>query len=271
VTETIANLRGYMETTQHRPNNRESNWDDVVNSISKPHLTVVGHPGEMVDRSATEKHAPSAFDNLIEGLHRFLEIDPHGRRTAWLSHKIAVTMGIDHERTQTIAAAAATHDVGKLFIPEIIREKPGRLTSHESTIMRYHTALGRDLLTGMHKHPGREYDFEVQAAVALTHHERWDGSGYPLKLRGTEIPLEARIVSVADVFDALTATRSYKPAWPVRNAINLIREEREMQFDPACVDALCSLESDLIQNWGCQASDILARFPIPVLNFEGRN
>jgi HD-GYP domain-containing protein (c-di-GMP phosphodiesterase class II) len=233
------------------------------------HLRIVDPPVDVGGADRGESH-PSAFDDLLQGLHRFLEIDPHGRRTAWLSLRIALAMGIDPDRIHTVVAAAATHDVGKLFIPEIIREKPGRLTSHESIIMRYHTALGRDLLAGMHKQRGQGYDFEVQAAVALLHHERWDGSGYPLRLKGTEIPLEARIVSVADVFDALTAMRSYKPAWPVANAMQMIREEREIQFDPSCVDAFYSLKDDLIENWSARSVEIVQGTAVPMLEFDDK-
>jgi putative two-component system response regulator len=191
---------------------------------------------------------PSPVDSLLSKLRRWIGVDAHGDRTAWLTHRISLAMGIDPSQRVALVAAAATHDVGKRYVSARICEKPASLSIAERTIMRSHTRRGSELLAGMRRRHAEGIDLRVQASVALLHHERWDGNGYPFGLKGTHIPLEARIVSVADVFDALTAVRSYKPAWPVGRAIQFIRDEREKQFDPACVDAFLSLSGALENN-----------------------
>jgi putative two-component system response regulator len=200
--------------------------------------------------------AHSSFDDLLSSVYRFLDIDPHGRRTAWLAFKLAKVLGLDRERIGTVISAAATHDIGKLLVPALIREKRGKLSSREMVIMRHHTLLGRDLLEGMHKQRGDRADFAAQAEIALLHHERWDGCGYPFRLKREEIRLEARIVAVADTFDSLTAARGYKAAWPIATAIELIYSERTLQFDPTCVDAFALLEAELLGGWAKLSADI---------------
>ena len=124
------------------------------------------------------------------------------------------------------------HDVGKMGTPDHILLKPGRLTDDEMVIMRRHTEIGAAILGG-----STSPLLQTAATIALTHHEKFDGTGYPHGLRGEDIPLHGRIVAVADVFDALTSVRPYKPAWPVERAIATLRDGAGAHFDPACVDA----------------------------------
>jgi putative two-component system response regulator len=123
------------------------------------------------------------------------------------------------------------HDIGKIGIPDSILQKPGKLTQEEWAIMREHPVIGARII-GVHTvgllHMAHD--------IALTHHERWDGSGYPRGLQGEEIPVVGRIVAVADVFDALTTQRPYKKAWPLNEAIAYIREQRGKHFDPRLVE-----------------------------------
>jgi putative two-component system response regulator len=138
----------------------------------------------------------------------------------------------------SIEAAAPMHDVGKVAVPDRILFKPGRLTPDERNEMERHTEVGHDILSGS----GSSL-LELAATIALTHHERWDGSGYPHGLVGEEIPLAGRIAALADVFDALTSDRAYRRAFPVDDAVEMVRGGRGTEFDPQVVDAfLAALE-----------------------------
>jgi putative two-component system response regulator len=136
--------------------------------------------------------------------------------------------------------AAPLHVVGKIAIPDAILLKPGRLTPEEFEQMKTHTTLGAEMLER------RGFPLlEMAACVARTHHERWDGTGYPVGLAAEEIPLAGRILAVADVFDALTHARPYKEAWPVADAVAEIGAQRARQFEPAVVDAFLRVLPEL--------------------------
>jgi HD-GYP domain-containing protein (c-di-GMP phosphodiesterase class II) len=131
---------------------------------------------------------------------------------------------------ELIIAAARVHDIGKIGIPDRVLNKPGMLTAEERAIMETHPERGADLL--------RRYpDFAQGVEIVRHHHERWDGTGYPYRLKGTDIPLGARIVAVADSFDAMTSDRPYRPALPVRKAVEILRAGRGEQWDAVIVDA----------------------------------
>jgi len=148
---------------------------------------------------------------------------------------------------QQIINGSILHDIGKSAIPEGILYKPGTLAPYERTIIEMHPYIGVDILDKIN---GELHDelFEDEFAVAkniiLHHHERWDGNGYPMKLKQTEIPLEARIVSVVDVFDALTSKRPYKEKWTAKAAIELLIEQKNKQFDAEIVDVFVTLYED---------------------------
>ena len=129
--------------------------------------------------------------------------------------------------------AAPLHDIGKIAIPDSVLLKPGPLTEEETAVMRRHPRIGHELLSG-----SQNRFIQTGALIALRHHERYDGSGYPDGLVGEEIPLEARIVAVADVFDALISPRPYKQAWDIDAALGYLYAQRGRLFDPRCVDAL---------------------------------
>ncbi len=126
------------------------------------------------------------------------------------------------------------HDVGKAQVPDVILKKPGALTAEERTEIQKHTVWGHELLVD-------NQEFETACEVARSHHERWDGTGYPDGLTGEAIPIAARITAVADVYDALTSVRPYKSAWTAREAIDEIRRLRGAHFDPDVVDAFLQL------------------------------
>jgi len=132
------------------------------------------------------------------------------------------------------------HDIGKVAISDTILLKPGKLTDSEFETIKTHTEIGYDMLRGSHSEV-----VQVGALIARTHHERWDGAGYPQGLAHDAIPLEGRIAAVADVFDALTSDRVYRPAFPFRDAVRMLAAERESHFDPTLADAFVSALPDV--------------------------
>ena len=160
----------------------------------------------------------------------------HIRRVGALSALVAEAMELTGAQVELIGGAAPLHDVGKIGIPDGILLKPGKLQSEEFERMKTHSAIGADILAGSSVPVLR-----MAEEIALTHHERWDGTGYPYGLRAMEIPLSGRIVAVADVFDALTHERPYKEAWPVREAVEEIERQSERQFDPRVVEAFLAV------------------------------
>ena len=161
--------------------------------------------------------------------------DDTGRHTARVgatSALLARELGWSVEDADRLERAAVLHDVGKIGIPDGVLLKPGRLDAAELAVMRTHTTAGAAILAG-----SDHALLQVAEAIALTHHERWDGAGYPRGLAGATIPPAGRIVAVADVFDALTHARPYKAAWPVADAVAEIAWQAGRQFDPAVVAA----------------------------------
>lgn len=146
---------------------------------------------------------------------------------------IGLELGCEPNWCGQLRLAAELHDVGKVGIPDRILLKPGRLTEDEREVMKTHTEIGHRILSDSESEL-----LQTAATTALTHHERWDGTGYPRGLADHEIPIEGRIAAVADVFDALTSDRVYRPAFPVGMAVEMMEDERGRHFEPAILDAL---------------------------------
>ena len=155
----------------------------------------------------------------------------HVIRMSHYARVLGLAAGLSETAAEDLLHAAPMHDVGKIGIPDRILQKPGALDKDEWKIMQSHATIGADII-GEHPHGM----LALARNIALTHHEKWDGSGYPRGLAGEDIPLEGRIVAVADVFDALTSARPYKAAWPVEEAVQYLRQQRGQHFDPALVD-----------------------------------
>lgn len=170
------------------------------------------------------------------------ETGGHIQRMAYYSQLIAKQLGLTTAQQRLILEAAPMHDIGKIGIPDHILLKPGRLDSAEFETMKDHARLGYELLSRTTSEV-----LVTGAEIAHAHHEKWDGSGYPQGLRGEEIPLFARIVAVADVFDALTSDRVYKPAWPLEDAQKLLLDGRGQHFDARCVDAFLSAWDEVLR------------------------
>ena len=163
-------------------------------------------------------------------------------RMARYSALISERLGLPAGDVQNILYAAPMHDVGKIGIPDSILLKPGKLTAEEFEIMKSHTTIGAKILGN----PEAEI-LKIAEQAALSHHEKWNGKGYPQGLSGDEIPLFGRIAGLADVFDALTSRRPYKDPFPAEVAFEIIREERGKHFDPDLVDVFLENIDEVLQ------------------------
>ncbi|MBE0482180.1 MAG: response regulator [Bacterioplanes sp.] len=165
----------------------------------------------------------------------------HVIRMSLFSQRIALELGWSESKAEELLNAAPMHDVGKIGIPDAILRKPGALTPEEWQVMQTHTTIGAEIIGD----DGSTL-LKIARSIALYHHEKWNGRGYPNGLVGEAIPEEARIVALADVFDALTSERPYKAAWSVEEAVALIERERGQHFDPKVVDAFQACLSDIL-------------------------
>ena len=182
----------------------------------------------------------------VAGEFRDNETGNHVLRVGYFARQLAREIGLDDQFCETVFLAAPLHDIGKIGIPDAILLKPGKLTSEEWDTMRRHTEFGAQILRSRFVDPrtvldGNETPVEMPSSddlmttaanIALNHHERWDGEGYPYRIKGEDIPIEARLTTVADVYDALSSVRPYKPAFPEEKVLSIMREGVGTQFDP---------------------------------------
>ena len=188
-------------------------------------------------------------DNQREIIYRIGEIVEtrskesglHVKRVALYCELFARLLGFPEEKTELLKRASPLHDIGKIGIPDAILHKPGKLDADEWEIMKTHAQIGYDMLSGSDIEL-----FQVASQIALNHHEKWDGSGYPQGLTGHTIPLEGRITALVDVFDALGSDRCYKRAWPLDKILALIQEEKGRHFDPALVELMLANLDDFL-------------------------
>lgn len=185
---------------------------------------------------ATQKIILQERETLLRlakaGEYRDEETGNHVIRMAKYSRQIAEELGFSELDSDHIEYAASMHDIGKIGIPDNVLLKEDKLDADEWTIMQTHTTIGYSILAN-----SQSKYMQMGAIIALYHHERFDGNGYPKGLQGDEIPLIARIVSVADVYDALVSDRPYKKAWPMSDAIDYLNKQAGTQLDPRCVEA----------------------------------
>ena len=156
----------------------------------------------------------------------------HVSRMSRLAYRLALAAGMSAEQAEMLLQASALHDIGKIGIPDRVLLKPGKLDADEWELMKTHTTIGAQLLSGSNSEV-----IQMAERIALTHHERWDGKGYPHGLHGVDIPFEARICTIADVFDALVSERPYKHAWSVPDALEEIQRMSGSAFEPKLVEA----------------------------------
>ncbi len=203
--------------------------DDLREAVIRKTADIVAREQETIARLARAAE------------YRDPETGAHILRMAHYSERIARRLGLDAELCERILTAAPMHDIGKVGTPDHILLKPGRLSDDELVIMRQHPRVGHDILTG-----SSSPMIQLAAEIALTHHEKFDGSGYPAGSAGEAIPLAGRIVAVADVFDALTSTRPYKAAWELERAFDFIRSNAGSHFDPACAAAFLEQTDEIL-------------------------
>ncbi|MBI2308465.1 MAG: two-component system response regulator [Rhodocyclales bacterium] len=152
----------------------------------------------------------------------------------------------DDATIELLYKSAALHDIGKVGVPDAILRKPGTLTEEEFAVMKTHTVIGHDTLLEVEREIGQPSSFlRFAREIACSHHEKWDGTGYPKGLRGEAIPVAARLMAVADVYDAFVSHRVYKPAMPHEQALEIVREGRGTHFDPDVVDAFFGIEDEI--------------------------
>ncbi len=207
----------------------------IVRARVKNHLSLV--QADLLKSAQLEliqrlSHAAEYKDN---------ETGEHIIRMSRYCHIIALAVGMGEQQAESLLLAAPMHDIGKIGIPDNILLKPGKLDNDEYQHMKAHATIGADILAG-----SNSALIQLAHRLALEHHERFDGNGYPNGLKGEEISIEGRICSIADVFDALTSRRPYKEPWPVEQAIELMREEKGKHFDPELVDVFISQLDEIL-------------------------
>ncbi len=213
---------------------------NIANALRRRRLEIENREHrELLEQRVEERTAEIArlreetVNRLVLAIEfRSAETGRHVERIGRISGLVARRLGLDAATAEMIRVAAPLHDVGKIGIPDTVLLKPGPLDDEERRQVEQHAEIGHRLLAGA----GTGL-LELAAEIALTHHERYDGTGYPRRLAGEEIPLAGRITAVADVFDALTNDRVYRPALSTEDALAIIRQGRGTHFDPAVLDA----------------------------------
>lgn len=186
---------------------------------------------ERVEMGVRRSHEETIYRLARAAEYRDNETGRHLQRMSHYSGVLARKFGLSHDRSEMIRTASPMHDVGKIGISDLILYKNGRHTVEEFEIMKQHAQIGYEILRGSHSEL-----LETAATIAWTHHEKYDGTGYPRGLKGRQIPLEGRIVAIADVFDALSSKRVYKPAFPLEQATQVMNEGRGKHFDHELLD-----------------------------------
>jgi two-component system response regulator RpfG len=199
--------------------------------INSKHARMLEDRIEQVKRDLRLREMDTLFRLAGAADRRDAVTGSHLKRMAKYSGLIARGMGLSEDEIEEIEMAAPMHDIGKIGIPDAIMQKKGRLTAEEVAIMQTHAQIGYEILKGS---PSRF--LQAAAVIAQNHHEKFDGTGYPFGLKNNNIPLMARIVALADVFDALTSERPYKEAWDWQKAVDYIIEQKGAHFDPDLVD-----------------------------------
>lgn len=185
----------------------------------------------VVNQELQEAYLDTIHRLVLAAEHKDEDTGDHIVRMGRYSALIAEKLGLPAEDVQKVLYAAPMHDVGKIGIPDSILMKPGKLTDEEFELMRTHTTIGAKILAD-----SKSEILRIAQQIAISHHEKWNGKGYPQRLSGDKIPLFGRITGLADVFDALTSKRPYKDPYPVEVAIDIIKKERGEHFWPEAVD-----------------------------------
>jgi putative nucleotidyltransferase with HDIG domain len=231
---TKGEVKGVLEIFNRSRVNPDREWLDFLETLGGQTAIAIENSILFQDLQRSNFELALAYEATIEGWSRALDLrdretEGHTQRVADLTLKLARKMGLSEERLILIRRGALLHDIGKMGIPDQILLKPEELTEQELEIMRQHPQLAYDMLEPI------AY-LRDALNIPFCHHEKWDGTGYPRGLSGTQIPLEARLFAIVDVWDALTSDRPYRKAWPRKKALKYIREQSGKYFDPQMVE-----------------------------------
>jgi PAS domain S-box-containing protein len=239
-----AQTRAVLQTRSETRDGGEAHsrwfWSSTLDAGSR-HSRFLVLVEDITERVRAEQELEHSKSEIIERLvraseHRDEDTGMHVSRMARYCEAVAEMLDLPVGQCKVLRSAAPMHDIGKIGIPDQILLKPGKLTAEEYEIMKGHTTIGAQILSGS------SADLvQMAEQIALTHHERWDGTGYPQGLKGEAIPLVGRISAICDVFDALTSQRPYKEAWTVKEALAEIRRSSGTQFDPKVVEAFVAI------------------------------
>ncbi|MCK9486609.1 MAG: HD domain-containing protein [Dehalococcoidia bacterium] len=236
--------KGVLELFRHTPFVPNADWTDFVHAIATQAAIALDNAQLFDDMQRANLALEEAYNSTLEGWARTLELRDHetgghSERVVALSREIGREAGFDASELADLKRGALLHDLGKVAIPDAVLLKPGPLNEEEWTIMRKHPEYGYRLLSGI------PYLSEA-VKVTYSHHERWDGTGYPDGLRGEHIPALARAFSLADVYDALRSERPYKQPWARTDVIAYIKDQSGLLFDPEMVEAFKRLPDDVL-------------------------
>ena len=227
-------IKGVLEVFEREHLHHDRGWVDFLNSLAGQAAIAIDSISLFNDLQRSNADLSLAYESTLEGWSAALDLrdretEGHTQRVTKLTEQIAISMGITGNELLNMRRGALLHDIGKVGVPDRILRKRGPLTSYEWKIMRKHPQFAYDMLSPI----GYLHD---ALDIPFSHHEKWDGSGYPHGLKGDEIPLAARIFAVVDVYDALTSNRPYRASWSRRKTLKYIRNQAGIHFDPQIVE-----------------------------------
>ncbi len=233
-------VMGVLEIFHRSPINQDQEWMDFLQALGTQAAIAIDNAEMFTDLERSNTELTLAYDTTLEGWSRALdyrdkETEGHSRRVTDMTLKLAQSIGMNSEDILHARRGALLHDIGKLGVPDSILLKPGRLTDEEMAVMRKHPVIAYELLSPI-------AFLRKSIDIPYCHHEKWDGTGYPRKLRGEQIPLAARIFAIVDVYDALCSDRPYRLAWPKEKALEYIRGQAGSHFDPEIADKFLKMK-----------------------------
>ena len=236
-------VKGVLSTFHRQPLSEDPRWLNFLEALALQAAIAIDNVSLFESLQRSNQELEAAYNNTIEGWGQAMELrdhetNGHTRRVADTTIKMARAMGVEEEKLEHIRRGALLHDVGKIGIPDAILFKPGKLTEDEWEVMRGHPVMVYNMLSSI------EY-LRPALNIPYCHHEKYDGSGYPQGLKGDQIPLEARIFAIIDVYDALTSDRPYRKAWSKEKAIAHIKEQSGKHFDPQVVEVFLKVIDEI--------------------------
>jgi putative two-component system response regulator len=234
-TELLARIRSLLKIKDY--NDLRSNYQKELECEVNKRTGELKHASDRLRAASLD----TIFRLSVASEYKDQDTGSHIKRMSRYCAAVARRMGLDENTVTAILHAAPMHDIGKIGIPDKILAKPGKLDLVEQEIMKLHTVIGAKILSG-----SDEEFIKLGGVIALSHHEKWDGSGYPNGLKGTAIPISGRIAAIADVFDALTSRRPYKEPFSLEKSLVIIKSWRGSYFDPEVVDTFIAILDEIL-------------------------